>query len=129
MTEYMQYYQWKLVIGFKSATTLIFFHYLTTSNKPITLFDITGSRPFLYLYYRTLNILYNITDWRYVVACTACVGVAMLCKEQGITVTGVCVVYELFVAQKVSLNQEMLLEDFYRTRIKTHSNDLDGLRL
>ncbi|XP_049865583.1 protein O-mannosyl-transferase Tmtc3-like [Pectinophora gossypiella] len=40
------------------------------------------------------------TDWRYVAACTACVGVAMLCKEQGITVTGVCVVYELFVAQK-----------------------------
>ncbi|KAG6455024.1 hypothetical protein O3G_MSEX008993 [Manduca sexta] len=40
------------------------------------------------------------TDWRYVAACTACVGIAMLCKEQGITVTGVCVVYELFVAQK-----------------------------
>ncbi|KAJ2950418.1 hypothetical protein O0L34_g8660 [Tuta absoluta] len=40
------------------------------------------------------------TDWRYVVACTVCVGIAMLCKEQGITVTGVCVVYELFVAQK-----------------------------
>ncbi|XP_039745699.1 protein O-mannosyl-transferase Tmtc3 [Pararge aegeria] len=40
------------------------------------------------------------TDWRYVVACTACVGIAMLCKEQGITVTAVCVVYELFVAQK-----------------------------
>ncbi|XP_004928023.1 protein O-mannosyl-transferase Tmtc3 [Bombyx mori] len=40
------------------------------------------------------------TDWRYVAACTACVGIAMLCKEQGITVTGVCVVYELLVAQK-----------------------------
>ncbi|XP_022126724.1 protein O-mannosyl-transferase Tmtc3 [Pieris rapae] len=40
------------------------------------------------------------TDWRYVAACTGCVGVAMLCKEQGITVTAVCVVYELFVAQK-----------------------------
>ncbi|XP_068627864.1 protein O-mannosyl-transferase Tmtc3 [Battus philenor] len=40
------------------------------------------------------------TDWRYLAACTACVGVAMLCKEQGITVTAVCVVYELFVAQK-----------------------------
>lgn len=40
------------------------------------------------------------TDWRYVGACTACVGIAMLCKEQGITVTGVCVVYEIFVAQK-----------------------------
>lgn len=31
-----------------------------------------------------------------------CVAAAMLCKEQGITVTGVCAVYELFVAQKVS---------------------------
>ncbi|XP_047545699.1 protein O-mannosyl-transferase Tmtc3 isoform X3 [Vanessa atalanta] len=40
------------------------------------------------------------TDWRYVAACTACVGIAMLCKEQGITITAVCVVYELFVAQK-----------------------------
>ncbi|CAG4941419.1 unnamed protein product [Colias eurytheme] len=40
------------------------------------------------------------TDWRYVAACTVCVGVAMLCKEQGITVTAACVVYELFVAQK-----------------------------
>ncbi|XP_063635833.1 protein O-mannosyl-transferase Tmtc3 isoform X1 [Cydia splendana] len=40
------------------------------------------------------------TDWRYVAACAVCVGVAMLCKEQGITATGVCVVYELFVAQK-----------------------------
>ncbi|CAK1578626.1 unnamed protein product [Parnassius mnemosyne] len=40
------------------------------------------------------------TDWRYLAACIACVGVAMLCKEQGITITAVCVVYELFVAQK-----------------------------
>lgn len=31
-----------------------------------------------------------------------CVAVAMLCKEQGITVTGVCGIYEVFVAQKVS---------------------------
>ena len=30
------------------------------------------------------------------------VTIAMLCKEQGITVIGVCVVYELFVAQRVS---------------------------
>ena len=30
------------------------------------------------------------------------VTVAMLCKEQGITVIGVCVVYEVFVAQRVS---------------------------
>lgn len=31
------------------------------------------------------------------------VSIAMLCKEQGITVIGVCVVYELFVAQRVRL--------------------------
>ena len=30
------------------------------------------------------------------------VSIAMLCKEQGITVIGVCVAYELFVAQRVS---------------------------
>lgn len=29
------------------------------------------------------------------------VAIAMLCKEQGITVTGVCFFYEIFVAQKV----------------------------
>ena len=29
------------------------------------------------------------------------VATAMLCKEQGITITGICAVYELFVAQKV----------------------------
>jgi len=31
------------------------------------------------------------------------VATAMLCKEQGITVTGICAVYELIVAQKVSV--------------------------
>ena len=31
-----------------------------------------------------------------------CVLVAMLCKEQGITATAVCVLYEIFVVQRVS---------------------------
>lgn len=31
----------------------------------------------------------------------ACLSVAMLCKEQGITIAGVCGLYEVFVAQKV----------------------------
>lgn len=31
------------------------------------------------------------------------VATAMLCKEQGITVTAICAVYEIFVIQKVSL--------------------------
>lgn len=26
---------------------------------------------------------------------------AMLCKEQGITITGICAIYEIFIAQKV----------------------------
>jgi len=30
-----------------------------------------------------------------------CLSVAMLCKEQGITMAGVCALYEIFVAQKV----------------------------
>ena len=32
------------------------------------------------------------------------VTIAMLCKEQGITVIGVCCVYEVFIAQKVNLS-------------------------
>lgn len=32
-----------------------------------------------------------------------CLSVAMLCKEQGITIAGVCALYEVFVAQKVKL--------------------------
>jgi len=31
------------------------------------------------------------------------VATAMLCKEQGITITGICAVYELIVAQKVNI--------------------------
>lgn len=34
--------------------------------------------------------------------CSLLVAVAMLCKEQGITVLGVCAVYEIFILQKVS---------------------------
>ena len=32
---------------------------------------------------------------------------AMLCKEQGITATAVCVFYEIFVVQKVNLTCEI----------------------
>jgi len=34
--------------------------------------------------------------------CSAFVAVAMLCKEQGITVVGVCAIYEMFISQKVA---------------------------
>ena len=42
------------------------------------------------------------TKWRLMVVAMACATVAMLCKEQGITVIAVCCVYEIFIVQKVS---------------------------
>lgn len=41
------------------------------------------------------------TGWKHLVPSMVLVATAMLCKEQGITVTGVCVIYEIFIAQKV----------------------------
>lgn len=43
------------------------------------------------------------TDWKCLSISMLCVATAMLCKEQGITITGVCAVYEIFVQQKVRL--------------------------
>lgn len=41
--------------------------------------------------------------WKYLAISMISVATAMLCKEQGITVTAICAVYEIFVIQKVSL--------------------------
>lgn len=43
----------------------------------------------------------RITSWRPMTISMICVFIAMLCKEQGITATAVCVLYEIFVVQKV----------------------------
>lgn len=40
------------------------------------------------------------------------VAVATLCKEQGITVVGICCVYEVFIAQKVRQNTIFLVAIF-----------------
>lgn len=40
------------------------------------------------------------------------VTVAVICKEQGITVIGVCCVYEVFVAQRVSNTGAHCLSSF-----------------
>ncbi|GAB1605655.1 protein O-mannosyl-transferase TMTC3-like [Argonauta hians] len=42
------------------------------------------------------------TNWWYLVLTLLSVVAAMLCKEQGITVVGVCCVYEVIIAQKLS---------------------------
>ena len=41
------------------------------------------------------------------------VAVATLCKEQGITVVGICCVYEVFIAQGVRRNINLLVAVFY----------------
>ena len=45
------------------------------------------------------------TQWGWVAVCVAMACCAMLCKEQGITVMAVCVLYELVVVQKVRFNK------------------------
>jgi hypothetical protein len=42
--------------------------------------------------------------WWHLVLSMLSVTTAMLCKEQGITITGICAVYELIVAQKVNVS-------------------------
>lgn len=51
----------------------------------------------------------QLTVWLNMVLSMVSVAIAMLCKEQGITVTGVCFVYEIFVAQNVSEYRERIL--------------------
>ncbi|XP_037087459.1 protein O-mannosyl-transferase Tmtc3-like [Pollicipes pollicipes] len=43
------------------------------------------------------------TDWAWFGVTLVCVTAAMLCKEQGITVIGVCAMYEVFVVRKLRL--------------------------
>ncbi|XP_013421827.1 transmembrane and TPR repeat-containing protein 3 [Lingula anatina] len=47
----------------------------------------------------------SITVWSKLYLTLMFVAVAMLCKEQGITVIGVCCVYEVFIAQRMTLSQ------------------------
>lgn len=44
---------------------------------------------------------FPFTGWRYLFLSVGAVTAAMLCKEQGITICGICAVYEIFVVQKV----------------------------
>lgn len=52
----------------------------------------------------TLNTYFFFwTEWPPLIGTVVMVTIAMLCKEQGITVIGVCCVYEVFIAQRVSV--------------------------
>ncbi|XP_014259780.1 transmembrane and TPR repeat-containing protein CG4050 [Cimex lectularius] len=43
----------------------------------------------------------NKFGWHLLFLCFASVAGAMLCKEQGITITSICSIYEIFIAQKI----------------------------
>nr|CAD7392097.1 unnamed protein product [Timema cristinae] len=53
---------------------------------------------------RVTGGVFNVVGWRPLLLSMLCVLTAMLCKEQGITITGICAVYELIVAQKLRLS-------------------------
>lgn len=50
-----------------------------------------------------VSFTHTHAGWKQLLLSSAFVGTAMLCKEQGITVTGICAIYEIFVAQKVNI--------------------------
>lgn len=45
----------------------------------------------------------SLSVWTPIISTVFLVAVATLCKEQGITVIGICCIYEVFVAQGVSV--------------------------
>ncbi|KAF0764454.1 protein O-mannosyl-transferase TMTC3, partial [Aphis craccivora] len=53
-----------------------------------------------YLLYTEATKRKKYSGWKSLTLSVVCLSVAMLCKEQGITIAGVCALYEIFVAQK-----------------------------
>nr|XP_040240135.2 protein O-mannosyl-transferase Tmtc3 [Anopheles coluzzii]XP_040240136.2 protein O-mannosyl-transferase Tmtc3 [Anopheles coluzzii]XP_040240137.2 protein O-mannosyl-transferase Tmtc3 [Anopheles coluzzii]XP_040240138.2 protein O-mannosyl-transferase Tmtc3 [Anopheles coluzzii]XP_040240139.2 protein O-mannosyl-transferase Tmtc3 [Anopheles coluzzii]XP_049465911.1 protein O-mannosyl-transferase Tmtc3 [Anopheles coluzzii] len=56
-----------------------------------------------FIFYTKATRRKKSTGWRFLCLSMLFVATAMLCKEQGITITGVCAIYEIFVAQKIRL--------------------------
>ncbi|XP_050298329.1 protein O-mannosyl-transferase Tmtc3-like [Anthonomus grandis grandis] len=57
-----------------------------------------------FLFYSKATKNRKCTEWKYIIFSMVSIAVAMLCKEQGITIAGVCAAYEIFVVQKVKLD-------------------------
>lgn len=57
------------------------------------------------LNYSKATAYHSATNWLSLLFTVMLVAVAMLCKEQGITVIGVCCVYEVFIAQRMTLKE------------------------
>ncbi|XP_066245654.1 protein O-mannosyl-transferase Tmtc3-like isoform X1 [Euwallacea similis] len=56
-----------------------------------------------FLFYSKATKNKKCTEWKHLTLSVVSIATAMLCKEQGITVAGVCATYELFVIQKIKL--------------------------
>ncbi|ERL91949.1 hypothetical protein D910_09272 [Dendroctonus ponderosae] len=56
-----------------------------------------------FLFYTKATINKKLTDWKFIGMSMLSIATAMLCKEQGITIAGVCAAYEIFVIQRVKL--------------------------
>ncbi|GLH05530.1 Protein O-mannosyl-transferase TMTC3 [Gryllus bimaculatus] len=56
-----------------------------------------------FIFYTKSTKRKRVTGWQPLVLSMLSVATAMLCKEQGITVTGICAIYELIVAQKLRI--------------------------
>jgi dolichyl-phosphate-mannose--protein O-mannosyl transferase len=59
----------------------------------------------------------SVKKWPYLLLAMVFVACAMLCKEQGITVLGILVIYELFLVQKLDLGS------WFHTRKKPANNN------
>lgn len=62
--------------------------------------------------------------WPPIALTVVLVAAATLCKEQGITVVGVCCVYEIFVAQGVRIRNFLCHKTFYKLclHLTTHTH-------
>lgn len=54
-------------------------------------------------YYSSHTCVFCTIGWLYLIPTVISVTAAMLSKEQGITICGICAIYEIFVAQKVGI--------------------------
>ncbi|KAK9873029.1 hypothetical protein WA026_020760 [Henosepilachna vigintioctopunctata] len=72
-----------------------------------------------FLFYGKASKAKKNTEWKYLSFSIFSMASAMLCKEQGITVAGVCAAYEVFVSQKmgekciVEIGRKILCFEYY----------------
>ncbi|XP_030750187.1 protein O-mannosyl-transferase TMTC3-like [Sitophilus oryzae] len=72
-----------------------------------------------FIFYSKATKYKKYTGWKYLCLSMIATATAMLCKEQGITVAGVCAAYEIFVVQKIRPNH---VKEFVKAALSTKSS-------